>query len=474
MAVNCENPLPNGDPCCECAVCRGILAGTNPDIKEIAAAEDNGVSMAKKLSEDVSYSPVASKVKVYILDEAHALSGACWQVLLKVLEEAPEYCMFIMCTTEISKVPLPVRSRSLICNFYKLQMDEIAEYVRQVSKAEDRELSIDSAKVIAKQSEGSMRNALGILEKVLACSSEDEEMTVESVKSISGLGNSETEMRILECLLKGAEGDFVRELTLFAEAAPLDNFLSDLLAASVDAAVLKAGGNVFGWSAYIERLRQLIDTTSLDKLIKLSATLVPLVSKKETLASVVLGEMFLAFKEINMIPSTEQCDTVHEVKAATVADTVTSKTEETSEPATRIDEIKENVATAQNVPQDTTDNDVNVKDPLPIRFDNAPVKEDIAVDPEPDPEPKSQATVSEQTEDSLENHSRTISDIEEEIRTISAKDKLFKWFFLPARKIYYEQERLKVLFRREDEPIAMMLQKAIRKQAVSYIDVSFV
>ncbi len=456
MAVNCEHPLPNGDPCCECAACRSILDGSNPDVKEIAAAEDNGVSMAKRLSEDISFSPVQSKVKVYILDEAHALSAACWQVLLKVLEEAPEYTMFIMCTTEISKVPLPVRSRSLICNFYKLQMEDIAKYLSHVALAEKRALSADACRVIAKQSEGSMRNALGLLEKLLACTVPDEPVQIETVKEVSGLGNSMTEFRILGTLLKGQEGEFIRELTAYAEGFPLENFLSELLGIAVDAAVIKAGGKVFGWSEYIKEIKSLIQNISLDKLVHLGSTLVPLVSKKETLSSVVMGEMFLTFKEINSLsgPAKEEVgeETSDEVEVSTNFDRVIPVRME-GQPCSEPTHISEPEPTPELMPEPEA---IHVSEPEPT--------------PELMPEP-----VKEAEKNILPKTPRGIEEIESCLREISAADKLFKWMFLPACRISFDGQKLNVSFKRADLHIAQMLRKKLEKEALtSFLNVSVI
>jgi DNA polymerase-3 subunit gamma/tau len=462
MAVNCEHPLPNGDPCCQCASCRSIIDGSNPDVKEIAAAEDNGVSMAKRLSEDVQFSPVQSRVKVYILDEAHALSAACWQVLLKVLEEAPEYTMFIMCTTEMEKVPLPVRSRSLICNFYKLQMEDIAAYLGQVAMAEERELSADACRVIAKQSEGSMRNALGILEKLLACTELGQSVELSMVKDISGLQNSEAEFRILSSLLDGSEGNFVRELTAYAESTPLDTFIPDLLSVAVDAAVLKAGGKVFGWSEYVSTLKTLTEKTQLDKLIKLSATLVPLVSKKETLSSVVMGEMFLAFKEINAT-----MNVLDEERAEVVAQTAFAE-------PNKVDETREQCE--KIIPLHMETRELAAAEAETIVLDEKPLAEQMENETNAAVVNVSavQASAISKREVTSDFCPFTIEDIEADIASISKKEKLFKWLFLPAIKISYREQKLEVRYNNVDRPIADMLSMFVKNHNIGYIKIEIV
>ncbi len=454
MAVNCEHPLPNGDPCCQCASCRSIIEGSNPDVKEIAAAEDNGVSMAKRLSEDVIFSPVQSKVKVYILDEAHALSGPCWQVMLKVLEEAPDYTMFIMCTTEISKVPAPVRSRSLICNFYKLQMDKIAVYLKRVAHEENRELSLDACKVIAKQSEGSMRNALGTLEKLLVCTEAGQPVEMSMVKEISGLGSSEAEFRIMSALLNGQERGFIRELTAFAENTPLDNFLSDLLSITVDAAILKAGGKVFGWSEYVSSLTALISNVQLDKLISLSGLLVSAVQKKETMGSVVLGEMLLAFKEISAL----KCGNG---KPVTV--------EEPLEPCAK-EEVAEVPINSSDIASADEEDEKTYSETVPVN-----VKSEVyekPVEKEEEVEEPSKRSIENEIRPNSSDTGTTVRDIEAveaEISAVSKKEKLFKWLFLPAKRIYFREGRVVVVYADVDINIKKMMDSFIIKKSIDKI-----
>ncbi len=459
MAVNCTDIQSNGDPCCKCPSCLSIIAGTNPDVKEIAAAEDNGVGMAKKLSEDISFSPVMSDVKVYILDEAHALSNACWQVLLKVLEEAPEYCMFIMCTTELAKVPLPVRSRSLQCNFFRLEMEDIAQYIEQVSTSERRPLSLDAARVIAKQSEGSMRNALGILEKILATTNEGSRVALEDVYSFSGLANSSKLFAILRNLLSGRQTSYVKELTEYAESSPMDTFLTDILSISVDSAIMKAGGNVFGWTEYLKDLKDLIGDVSLNKLVALGSVLVELVNRKESNTAVVLGEMFLAYTKIN------DCSLRNEAPDETMA---TEKEDVDEELPPNTEKTIPIVLSQQAIPVESSLK--GASEPLSLEqvpkniLRNNPVQQKVSVS----------NTIDEQSGEIMQEAHvgpKNIEDIKELLSVLSKKDKLFKWFFLPARKITFNAEscELCLVVRKEDEMIVRMLNKFLVKQGISCI-----
>lgn len=184
-AANCEHPLADGSPCGECDICRGISDGTLLNVIEIDAASNNGVDDVRTIIEETAYSPQGGKKKVYIIDEVHMLSGSAFNALLKTLEEPPEYVLFILATTEIGKVPITIRSR---CQRYDFRRMDITTLVSRMQKilseegmtAEDKALSF-----IAHQADGSMRDALSLLDRCLAFDSGDT-LTYESALDILG------------------------------------------------------------------------------------------------------------------------------------------------------------------------------------------------------------------------------------------------------------------------------------------------
>ena len=125
-AVNCENPLPDGNPCNECSACRGILNNTVMDVIEIDAASNNGVDNIRQLRDEVIYTPSEVKYKVYIIDEVHMLSGGAFNALLKTLEEPPAHVLFILATTEPHKIPATIQSRCQRFDFRRISVDNIA------------------------------------------------------------------------------------------------------------------------------------------------------------------------------------------------------------------------------------------------------------------------------------------------------------------------------------------------------------
>ena len=124
-AVNCEHPLEDGSPCNECATCKSISSGSSLDVIEMDAASNNGVDNIRDIRENVQYSPTAGKFKVYIIDEAHMLSGGAFNALLKTLEEPPSYVIFILATTESHKIPITIRSRCQKYDFRRIGLEVI-------------------------------------------------------------------------------------------------------------------------------------------------------------------------------------------------------------------------------------------------------------------------------------------------------------------------------------------------------------
>lgn len=165
-AVNCLNSK-DGDPCNECAVCKGLLDGTLYDVEEIDAASNNGVENIRQIREEVVYTPTAAKYKVYIIDEVHMLSSGAFNALLKTLEEPPSHAIFILATTEIHKVPATVLSRCQRFDFLRLPKKTLVGQFRAVLQKEGKSLDERSLDLIAELADGSSRDGLSILDKVI-------------------------------------------------------------------------------------------------------------------------------------------------------------------------------------------------------------------------------------------------------------------------------------------------------------------
>ena len=166
-AVNCEHPV-DGSPCGECPTCRAIAAGNSMNVIEIDAASNNGVDNIRQIREEVEYRPTEGKYKVYIIDEVHMLSIGAFNALLKTLEEPPAYVIFILATTEAHKIPITILSRCQRYDFRRISIDTITARLRELMDAEQVTVEDRALRYIAKAGDGSMRDALSLLDQCIA------------------------------------------------------------------------------------------------------------------------------------------------------------------------------------------------------------------------------------------------------------------------------------------------------------------
>ena len=165
--VNCEHPI-EGSPCGECASCRSIAAGANMNVIEIDAASNNGVDNIREIVDEVSYSPAEGKYKVYIIDEVHMLSIGAFNALLKTLEEPPSYVIFILATTEVHKIPITILSRCQRYDFKRISIETITARMQELMEAEGVQVEEKALRYVAKTADGSMRDALSLLDQCIA------------------------------------------------------------------------------------------------------------------------------------------------------------------------------------------------------------------------------------------------------------------------------------------------------------------
>ena len=182
-AVNCTNEDVEV-PCNHCESCMGILDGSNLDVIEIDAASNNSVDDIRELRDTVKYTPNTSKYKVYIIDEVHMLSQGAFNALLKTLEEPPSYVIFILATTEPNKIPATILSRCQRFDFKRVSVDTLMERMRLICEKENVEIDEDALRIVARNGQGSVRDALSILDKCVAFSSE--RLTAKNVLELLG------------------------------------------------------------------------------------------------------------------------------------------------------------------------------------------------------------------------------------------------------------------------------------------------
>ncbi len=162
-AVNCEHPTSAG-PCGECAACRAIDVGRATDVLEMDAASNNGVENVRDIRDEVTYPPTTLKYRVYITDEVHMLSTSAFNALLITLEEPPPHVVFILATTELQKLPPTIISRCQRFDFRRISTADLTARLHQIAEAEDIELDDEAARLIARQAQGGMRDAVSLLE----------------------------------------------------------------------------------------------------------------------------------------------------------------------------------------------------------------------------------------------------------------------------------------------------------------------
>ena len=199
-AVNCENPA-GGSPCGECAACRAIAAGASMNVIEIDAASNNGVDNIREIVDEVAYSPAEGKYKVYIIDEVHMLSIGAFNALLKTLEEPPSYVIFILATTEVHKIPITILSRCQRYDFRRITIDTITDRLRELMETEGIQVEEKALRYVAKTADGSMRDALSLLDQCIAFHF-GQELTYDKVLDVLGAVDTEVFGRLLRYVLE--------------------------------------------------------------------------------------------------------------------------------------------------------------------------------------------------------------------------------------------------------------------------------
>ena len=199
-AVNCEHPV-NGSPCNTCAACRAIADGSSMNVIEIDAASNNGVDNIRQIREEVQYSPSEGKYKVYIIDEVHMLTQGAFNALLKTLEEPPSYVIFILATTESHKIPITISSRCQKYEFRRISVETISDRLMELLGREEIEAERKAVDYISKAADGSMRDALSILDQCIAFNI-GRKLTYENVLDTIGAVDIDVFAKLLDSVIR--------------------------------------------------------------------------------------------------------------------------------------------------------------------------------------------------------------------------------------------------------------------------------
>lgn len=258
-AVNCED-LQNGDPCGKCFSCQLVNDAATLDVVEIDAAGNNGVDSIRQLCDEVKYMPSELKKRVYIIDEVHMLTTAAFNALLKTLEEPPEHVLFILATTEIQKIPATIVSRCQRLNFNRIKPEVIVDRIMHISSAEGIQIEREAAAVIARLSDGALRDALSILE---SCIGKVSVITEEEITKMLGMGSRDMLFDICRAC---AQGNAPRCISLLGELydkqSDMKSSISSLFGIYKDLLLIK---NVPSPKSFIE-----CSESDLDKLISIA------------------------------------------------------------------------------------------------------------------------------------------------------------------------------------------------------------
>ena len=227
-AVNCEHPV-DGRPCGECAMCKSIAAGSSMNVIEIDAASNNGVEDIRKIREEVQYSPTEGRYKVYIIDEVHMLSIGAFNALLKTLEEPPSYVIFILATTETHKIPITILSRCQRYDFKRISIETITARLEELMKAENINVEDKALRYIAKAADGSLRDALSLLDQCLAFYL-GQDLKYDNVLEVLGTVDTEVFSRLLRMVLAADTTGCIRLLEdLIMQGRDLGQFVVDFV-----------------------------------------------------------------------------------------------------------------------------------------------------------------------------------------------------------------------------------------------------
>ncbi|MDS4062193.1 DNA polymerase III subunit gamma/tau [Staphylococcus capitis] len=248
-AINCLNS-DDGEPCNECAICKGITQGTNSDVIEIDAASNNGVDEIRNIRDKVKYAPSESKYKVYIIDEVHMLTTGAFNALLKTLEEPPSHAIFILATTEPHKIPPTIISRAQRFDFKAISMDQIVDRLKFVAESQSLEYDNAALEFIAKTSEGGMRDALSIMDQAIAFG--DERLTLQDALNVTGSVDEAALNDLFKDVVEGnVKEAFGRYHHFISEGKEVNRLINDMIYFVRDTIMIKTSNESIEYDALV-------------------------------------------------------------------------------------------------------------------------------------------------------------------------------------------------------------------------------
>src|SRR5882672_9308699 len=241
-ALNCRSAeKPVAEPCGICDSCTEIRAGNSVDVIEIDAATNRGIDEIRELREAARYRPARDRFKIYILDEAHQITDAAFNALLKTLEEPPDHIVFMLATTQPEDIPQTIRSRCQHFSFRAVKFDDIVGQLRDLVTREKLEADDDALALLAEAGDGSMRDALSILDQAIASSSG--KITADSVRNLVGAAPAHVLENVMQSIARGASEDVLRQVDhLIGEGHSPTHFARQMVRFLRNATVAKIAG----------------------------------------------------------------------------------------------------------------------------------------------------------------------------------------------------------------------------------------
>src|SRR5947209_11442676 len=228
-AINCTGrSRDSAEPCNRCQSCLEMTAGSALAVIEIAAASNRGIDEIRDLREKVNLAPAVGPFKVYIIDEAHMLTEPAFNALLKTLEEPPAHVVFVLCTTDAQKIPLTVVGRCQHFVFRRHSEEQIVSRLTHIAKAEAVEVDADAMKLIARTAQGSMRDAVGLLDQLVPLASGP--ISLDAARSLLGIADPRLLDSLLDDVLEGNASSALAELgRVYGEGAELRQVVRGLM-----------------------------------------------------------------------------------------------------------------------------------------------------------------------------------------------------------------------------------------------------
>ena len=233
-ALNCTKNFSEGEKCKsdENCHCKEIVNSNHMDVLEMDAASKTGIDDIRELIENSKYSPTSAKYKIFIIDEVHMLSKQAFNGLLKTLEEPPPSLKFILATTEVRKIPVTILSRCQRFDLKRVSINKLCTHLKDISNYEKGNISDDAIQLIARTSEGSVRDAISLLDRALISQSVNPNKTIteQDVRKMLGLADKSKVISLFKEVLSGNEKDAIRSLNeLIGDGLDAKNFLNDVL-----------------------------------------------------------------------------------------------------------------------------------------------------------------------------------------------------------------------------------------------------